>query len=526
MTKAKKNKVVKQETPAQRLSGIIKSCRQIMRKDKGLNGDADRLPMLTWIMFLKFLDDNEQMQEVNAQLEGKKYKPAIAAPYRWRDWAKDTNLTGDDFLNFIGNEKVTLSDGVERTGLFYYLRSLQSETGTERKDVIATSFKGINNRMINGYLLRDVVNKIDAIHFTNNEEINTLAHLYETILKEMRDASGDAGEFYTPRPVVKFMVEMLAPEIGETVLDPAAGTGGFLTQTFDFLKKQVKTVEQKATLQQKTIYGGEAKSLPFLLCQMNLLLHGLEYPNIDSGNSLRNPLKDIGDSERVDIIISNPPFGGEEEKGILNNFPNDKRTTETAFLFLQLIMRKLRRQKPNQKGGRAAVVIPNGTLFADGVAARIKKQLVDDFNLHTIIRLGDGVFAPYTDIPSNILFFEHGKPTSDIWYYELLPPEERKKYSKTRPIQLEEFDPIKAWWKKREENENAWKVNIKDILKKDEKGGVVLNLDIKNPNRKGDLEYHEPKKLLKSLEERERKIVSLIDEIKSIVQLQETESNV
>jgi type I restriction enzyme M protein len=526
MAKTKKNKVVKQETPAQRLSGIIKSCRQIMRKDKGLNGDADRLPMLTWIMFLKFLDDNEQMQEVNAQLEGKKYKPAIAAPYRWRDWAKDTNLTGDDFLNFISNEKVTLSDGVERTGLFYYLRSLQSETGTERKDVIATSFKGINNRMINGYLLRDVVNKIDAIHFTNNEEINTLAHLYETILKEMRDASGDAGEFYTPRPVVKFMVEMLAPQIGETVLDPAAGTGGFLTQTFDFLKKQVKTVEQKATLQRETIYGGEAKSLPFLLCQMNLLLHGLEYPNIDSGNSLRDPLKDIGDSQRVDIIISNPPFGGEEEKGILNNFPNDKRTTETAFLFLQLIMRKLRRQKPNKKGGRAAVVIPNGTLFADGVAARIKKQLVGDFNLHTIIRLGDGVFAPYTDIPSNILFFEHGKSTSDIWYYELLPPEERKKYSKTRPIQLEEFDPIKTWWKKREENENAWKVNIKDILKKDEKGGVVLNLDIKNPNRKGELEYHDPKILLTSLAEREGKIISLIDEIKSMVQPQETESNV
>ena len=267
-----------------------------MRKDKGMNGDADRLPMLTWIMFLKFLDDNEQMQEVNAQLEGKKYKPAIESPYRWRDWAKDTNLTGDDLLNFISNEKVTLSDGKERTGLFYYLRSLQSESGTERKDVIATAFKGISNRMINGYLLRDVVNKIDGIHFTNNEEINTLSHLYESILKEMRDASGDAGEFYTPRPVVRFMVEMLAPKIGETVLDPASGTGGFLVEAFDYLKKQAKTVEQRQTLQRNSIVGGEPKSLPFLLCQMNLLLHGLEYPNIDSGNSLRFPLKDIGDS--------------------------------------------------------------------------------------------------------------------------------------------------------------------------------------------------------------------------------------
>lgn len=209
MIKKKTLKIAKQETTAQRLSDIIKSCRNIMRKDKGMNGDADRLPMLTWIMFLKFLDDNENLQEVNSKLEAKKYKPAIAEPYRWRDWAQDKNLTGDDLLAFINNEKVKLSDGKERTGLFYYLRGLQSETGTERKDVIGTVFKGVINRMINGYLLRDVVNKIDEIHFTNNEEINTLSHLYESILKEMRDASGDAGEFYTPRPVVKFMVNML-----------------------------------------------------------------------------------------------------------------------------------------------------------------------------------------------------------------------------------------------------------------------------------------------------------------------------
>jgi type I restriction enzyme M protein len=241
MPKTKQPKPQKQETPAQRLSGIIKSCRQIMRKDKGMNGDADRLPMLTWIMFLKFLDDNEQVQAMNALLENKIYKPAINAPYRWRDWAKNTNLTGDDLLAFLDNEKITLTDGTEATGLFYYLRSLQSETGTERKDVIATVFRGVSNRMINGYLLRDVINKIDSIHFTNNEEINTLSHLYESILKEMRDASGDAGEFYTPRPVVKFMVEMLDPKVGETVLDPAAGTGGFLVEAFDYLKKQAQT---------------------------------------------------------------------------------------------------------------------------------------------------------------------------------------------------------------------------------------------------------------------------------------------
>ena len=518
MAKKKTEKIVKQETPAQRLSGIIKSCRNTMRKDKGMNGDGDRLPMLTWIMFLKFLDDNESLQETQAALKNKKYKAAIAEPYRWRDWARDKNLTGDDLLSFINNEKVKLADGKERTGLLYYLRGLQSETGTTRKDVIATVFKGVTNRMINGYLLRDVVNKIDEIHFTNNEETNTLSHLYESILKEMRDASGDAGEFYTPRPVVKFMVEMLDPQIGESVLDPASGTGGFLVSAFEHLKKQAKTVEQQEILQNKSIIGGEAKPLPYLLCQMNLLLHGLNYPNIDSGNSLRKPLRDIGDSERVEIILTNPPFGGEEEKGILNNFPDDKKTAETALLFLQLIMRKLKKKKPNQQGGRAAIVVPHGTLFADGIAARVKKQLIDEFNLHTVVRLGEGIFAPYTDIACNLLFFEQGEPTKDIWYYELLPPDERKKYSKTKPIQFEEFDEIKKWWNKRKENDNAWKVKLKTVLFTDDEGKLLnVNLDVKNPNRKSDLEYREPTELISSIVGKEKMVMVLMEEIENLI---------
>ncbi len=491
MAKTKKEKAPKKEakpvvieTPAQRLSGIIKTCRNIMRKDKGMNGDGDRLPMLTWIMFLKFLDDNEQLQEVNSQLEGKKYKSAIAEPYRWRDWAKDKNLTGDDLLAFVSNEKIKLSDGKERTGLFYYLRALQSETGAERKDVIATVFKGVTNRMINGYLLRDIINKIDEIHFTSNEELNSLSHLYESILKEMRDASGDAGEFYTPRPVVKFMVDMLDPKIGETVLDPACGTGGFLVEAFEHLKKQAKTVEHKKLLQEKSIIGGEAKPLPYLLSQMNLLLHGLNYPDIDSGNSLRVPLKDIGDNQRVDIVLANPPFGGEEEKGILNNFPDDKQTTETALLFLQLIMRKLKRKKPTQDGGRAAIVVPNSALLANGVAGRIIKQLLTDFNVHTIVRLGDGVFAPYTDIPSNLIFFDTEKQTDKIWFYEICVPEEKKKYSKSKPLRIEEFDNLKKWWTKRKENENAWSVKVSEVIKEGEKGAISINLDLKNPNKK------------------------------------------
>jgi type I restriction enzyme M protein len=395
---------------------------------------------------------------------------------------------------------------------------LQSETGTERKDVIATVFKGVSNRMINGYLLRDVVNEIDNIHFTNNEEVNTLSHLYESILKEMRDASGDAGEFYTPRPVIKFMVEMINPKIGETVLDPAAGTGGFLVQAFEHLKKQAKSVEQQEILQQGSIYGGEPKSLPYLLCQMNLLLHGLEYPNIDSGNSLRVPLKDIGDNDRVDIIITNPPFGGEEEKGILNNFPEDKKTAETTLLFLQLIMRKLKRKVVAGKGGRSAIVLPNGALFADGIAARIKKQLLDDFNVHTIVRLGDGVFAPYTEIPSNLIFFEEGKATKDIWYYELQPPVERKKYSKTKPLQFEEFNDLKLWWKNRIENQFAWKANYDNIVKTNEQGICTeLNLDIKNPNRKKELEYKEPFLIVESILEKEKEIMQIMKQIKMTI---------
>lgn len=571
---AKSKKEVPTQTTAQRLSSIIKACRNHMRKDKGLSGDSDRLPMLTWIMFLKFLDDNEQIQEMNAQLEGRTFRPAIEAPYRWRDWAKDIRLSGDDLLHFINDESFELEKDKPAPGLFKYLRELQSETGTSRQDVIATVFKGVQNRMINGGLLRDVINEIEKIHFTNNEEVNTLSHLYESILKEMRDASGDAGEFYTPRPLVKFMVDVTNPQLGEVVLDPASGTGGFLVESFDHLKTQALSREQNTLLQRQSVLGGEAKPLPYLLCQMNLLLHGLEYPQIDPGNSLRTPLRDIGDQERVDIILTNPPFGGEEERSILNNFPNDKQTTETTLLFLQLIMRKLRRATLDKNGnptggGRAAVVVPNGTLFADGIAARIKEQLVTEFNLHTIIRLGEGVFAPYTDIPANVLFFEEGKPTDTIWYYELLPPGDRKKYSKTRPLQAEEFDALRQWWPTKIESEVAWSVNMpkvmarqrdlaqprwdaaeearqtasdlkarldktldtklraqltaqisaQDRIQRDNQSqGDALylasfNLDIKNPNRKTEIEHRSPSELLTDIITGQQQILNLLLEI-------------
>ncbi len=504
-------------TTAQRLGGLMKSARDIMRKDKGLNGDLDRLPMFTWIMFLKFLDDVEHIREQEAAIAAERFRPTIEPPYRWRDWAaREDGITGDELIAFINNEEAVRPDSTRGPGLFAYLRGLHGANGGDRRDVIATVFKGTVNRMINGYLLRDVINKVNAIHFTSSEEIQTLGHLYESMLKEMRDAAGDSGEFYTPRTVVRFMVEVMDPRLGETILDPACGTGGFLVEAYRHLEVQCKTVQDRQILQTQSIFGGEAKPLPYLLAQMNLLLHGLESPQIDPGNSLRLPLREVGDKDRVDIILTNPPFGGEEERGILSNFPEDKQTTETALLFLQLIMRRLRRYP---RPGRAGVVVPNGTLFGDGVCARIKEELLKEFNLHTIVRLPNGVFAPYTSIPTNLFFFDRSGPTKDIWYYEHPLPERRKQYTKTQPLQYEEFAPCLAWWKNREENERAWKVSVSDVLRHDEHSNLIsVNLDIKNPNSKQDSAQLPPEQLAEDILAKERRILEIMGEIKAALE--------
>ena len=427
-------------------------------------------------------------------MRGGRFRQAIEAPYRWRDWAaREDGITGDGLISFVNNDEAVWPDGKKGPGLFAYLRGLQGANGGDRRDVVATVFKGTINRMINGYLLRDVINKVNGIHFNSSEEIHTLGHFYESMLKEMRDSAGDSGEFYTPRPVVRFMVEVTNPRLGETLLDPACGTGGFLVDAYRHLESQCKTVEHRKTLQGKSILGADAKPLPYLLCQMNLLLHGMESPQINPGNSLRFPLREIGDKDRVDIILTNPPFGGEEEKGILGNFPENKQTSETALLFLQLIMRKLKRQP---KPGRAAMVVPNGTLFGDGICARIKEELLKEFNLHTIVRLPNGVFAPYTSIPTNLLFFDRSGPTKDIWYYEHPLPEGRKTYTKTQPLQYEELSPCVEWWKNREEHDRAWKVLANNVLKYDENGNLAsVNLDIKNPHGNVDFEHLPPEQL-------------------------------
>jgi len=503
-------------TTSQMLGSLLKSARDIMRKDKGLNGDLDRLPLLTWIMFLKFLDDLEQQREEEAALSGKKFKAAIEAPYRWRDWAADPQgLTGDELLSFINSDEAVRADGKKGAGLFAYLRSLSSSNGDNRRDVIATVFKGVDNRMKSGYLLRDIINKVGGIHFTSSDELHTLSALYESMLREMRDAAGDSGEFYTPRAVVRFMVEVTDPRLGETVLDPASGTGGFLVEAYNHLEKQVKTVADRKRLQNDTIIGCEPKPLPYLLCQMNLLLHGLDAPQIDPGNALRFKLSEIGEQERVDVILTNPPFGGEEEKGIQGNFPEDRQTAETALLFLQLIMRKLKRQ-PTLAGrpARAAVVVPNGTLFGDGVCARIKEELLKDFNLHTIVRLPEGVFSPYTDIPTNILFFDRSKSTDDIWFYEHPLPEGRKKYTKTKPLQYSEFETLLNWWGARVENERAWKVQAKSFFDSVGERQPAINLDLRSPNTVKQVDPRTTMEILSDMEANEETIISLIRELK------------
>lgn len=507
------------KTTAQQLGSLIKSARDIMRKDKGLNGDLDRLPLLTWIMFLKFLDDREKLGEAEASIGGKKYKAAIEPPYRWRDWAAQKDgISGDELIAFVNQEEAVRPDGKKGPGLLTYLRGLQSTNGDRRRDVIATVFDGVINRMISGYLLRDVINLVDGIHFDSTEEIHTLARLYESMLREMRDAAGDSGEFYTPRPVIQFMVTVTDPRLGEVVLDPACGTGGFLSETFTHLEKQCQTVQDRKVLQDKSIQGGEAKPLPYMLSQMNLLLHGLNAPAIEYGNSLAVKITELGPGDQVDVILTNPPFGGEEEAGIRNNFPADKQTSETALLFLQLIMRRLRKPRAaSDRIGRAAIVVPNGTLFGDGVCARIKEELLKEFNLHTIVRLPNGVFAPYTSIPTNLLFFDRSGPTKETWFYELPLPEGKRNYTKTMPVQFEEFTDCIKWFqaKRRKENDHAWRVAAADVLKYDDQGTLVsCNLDLKNPNSAEALTHLPPVQLVDDILAKERRIIEIMEEIK------------
>ena len=442
------------------VSGIVKSIQDIMRKDAGTYGDAQRLEQLGWMFFLKIFDDNEAEQ----RLLQDNYKSPLPNHLRWSSWAaNEEGITGDELLDFVNN---TL------------LPRLKALTGSGDKvaGLIRAAFEDANNYMKNGTLMRQVINKINGIDFNASDDRHTFGDIYEKLLKDLQSA-GNAGEFYTPRAVTQFIVEQVDPRLGEKTLDPACGTGGFLVCTIEHLRKQAKTAAHGRAIQD-CFAGIEKKHLPHILCMTNLLLHGINVPNnVRHDNTLARPLKDWSPKERVDVIVTNPPFGGMEEDGIEANYPSDFRTRETADLFLVLLMRLL---KP---GGRAGLVLPDGTLFGEGVKTRIKEALLNDCNLHTIVRLPNGVFNPYTGIRTNLLFFTKGQPTTEVWYYEHPYPPGAKSYNKGKPIRIEEFEAERKWWGSEEdgfaarvENEQAWRVPI-DQIKADN-----FNLDIKNPH--------------------------------------------
>ncbi len=485
------------------ISSVVKSIQDIMRKDAGVDGDAQRLGQLSWLLFLKIFDAQEENLEFE---QGDAYKAPIPKKYLWRNWAADPEgITGEELLDFVNTE------------LFPKLKDMPAPIRSNPRGFVAKeAFGDAFNYMKNGTLLRQVINKLNEIDFTNSAERHLFGDLYEQILKDLQSA-GNAGEFYTPRAVTRFIVQMIDPKLGESIFDPACGTGGFLSCAFDHVKANyVKTAEDHATLQQQ-IHGVEKKQLPHLLCTTNMLLHGIEVPvQVKHANTLNRPLSSWDDDEQKNVIITNPPFGGTEEDGIEKNFPSEMQTRETADLFLQLIIEVLK------DGGRAAVVLPDGTLFGEGVKTKIKKLLLDTCNLHTVVRLPNSVFAPYTSIKTNILFFEKGTPTKEVWYYEVPLPAGVKAFNKTKPMKLEDFAACADWWgegkkqsvkakrKSRVENEQAWKVSIEDIAARN------YNLDIKNPHMVEQIS-HDPDELLVTYAHQQKNIQQLRDQLKTIL---------
>lgn len=439
------------------IENMIKRIQDITRQDAGINGDAQRIEQLVWMLFLKIYDAKEEFWE----FEEDDYESIIPEELKWRNWAIDHKdgeaLTGDALLDFINNQ------------LFPTLKNLEITEETEKRAAIVKDiFEDANNFMKNGVLLRQIINILNEVDFTEYDDRHTFNDVYETILKDLQSA-GNAGEFYTPRPCTDFIVEMLNPQIGEKIADFACGTGGFLISAINHMMDQVKTTEDMEKLQ-NGLYGIEKKPLPYLLATTNMILHDIDSPRIDHDNSLGKSVRDYKESDRFDVIIMNPPYGGVEESSIQNNFPVELRTSETADLFMALIIYRLK------QNGRCGVILPDGFLFGtDNAKVAIKKKLLEECNLHTIIRLPGGVFAPYTSISTNILFFDKSGTTQETWYYEHQVGYGTKTYSKTKPIRYNDFKNEREWWNNREENEVAWKVLIDEIIANN------FNLDFKNP---------------------------------------------
>ena len=419
------------------LGSFVKTIQNIMRGDSGINGDAQRIEQMTWLLFLKVYDAKEEDWEFHDDA----YESIIPEELRWRNWAVDRKdgkaMTGQSLLDFVNNK------------LFPTLKELKVTENTPiKKSIVKAVFEDSNQYMKDGILLRKVINEIDAIEFDEYDERHAFGEIYETILKSLQSA-GNAGEFYTPRAVTDFMVKMTQPKLGERIADFACGTGGFLTSTLNVMEPQIKTVDDREKYN-NSIYGVEKKPLPYLLSITNMLLHDIDSPQIFHGNSLERNVREYKKSDKFDVVLMNPPYGGTESDGVKINFPADLRSSETADLFMSVIMYRL------NENGRAGVIIPDGFLFGtDNAKVAIKKKLLEEFNLHTIIRMPASVFAPYTSITTNILFFDKTKKTDAVWFYRVDMPEGYKHFSKTKPMKVEHFDECVVWWNDRKQIKDA-----------------------------------------------------------------------
>ena len=479
------------------ITGVIESIRKIMWQDSGLNGDAQRLEQLGWMLFFKVFCDKDQEME----LMDDNYMSPIPERYRWESWAADDEgITGDELLNFVDRE------------LFPALRNLDLSTGNQRAIIVHGVFDGNNNYMKSGINIRKVLNKLNEIDFNSTKDRHSFGDVYESLLKDLQSA-GKSGEFYTPRAITQFITHILDPQLGEKVLDPACGTGGYLTAVIENISKNVSSVEDLKSLQENII-GWEYKPLPYLLATTNLILHDVDIPNITYRDSLDKPLSEYREKDRVDVIEANPPFGGIVANNNENNFPQNFRTKESADLFLILMIHLLK------TGGRAGIVLPDGSLTGDGVKQRVREKLLKDCRLHTIIRLPNSVFQPYATVATNLLFFDkvhHNNETSEfatkeVWYYEHRLPEGQKSYSKTKPIKESEFDPIKNWWNDRKQSEISWKVSIDTLRDRN------FDLDIKNPHKVEHVQEFSSKELIGQLSTSLGKTNDLFKQIKNLIE--------
>ena len=474
------------------ISSILKSIQTIMWQDTGLNGDAQRIEQLGWMLFLKIFSDKDKELE----LLDDNYTSPIPDEFHWvkekGNWAgDDEGMTGDELLEYVDRK------------LFPALRNIDVSSGNRRALIVREVFEGNNNYMKSGINIRKVLNKLNEIDFNIAKDRHAFGELYETILKGLQSA-GKSGEFYTPRAITSFITEMINPQLGEKILDPACGTGGYLTCAIEHLKEQANSVEDRKSIAEN-VMGWEYKPLPYLLATTNLILHDMEVPNIRFGDALDQPLSNFTEKHRVNAILANPPFGGIVANNNENNFPQNYRTKESADLFLILMIHLLK------QGGRAGIVLPDGSLTGDGVKQRVRQKLLEECNLHTIIRLPNSVFKPYAGVSTNLFFFTKGSPTKEVWYYEHRLPEGQKAYSMTKPINIKEFDPIKTWWNNRTESDVAWKVDIQTIIDRN------YDLDIKNPTKQEEVHEYNSAELMELLHTSFAKSNALLNQLKEAV---------